>query len=93
MKVTKGMRVSTLNLDGTISRGKVIGVGMAPLYCGDPVMVQTACVVFDDFQGHVDVWADGWFTEMYAADLNPFDHVYTPECECGNMLSMCHPHA
>ena len=92
MKVTKGMKVSTLNLDGTISRGKVIGVGVDSMYA-DARREQTASVVFDDFNGHVDVWADGWFTEMYAADLNPFDHVYTPECECGNMLSMCHPEA
>lgn len=96
MKVIKGMRVSMLNLDSTISTGKVIGVGMARYWCDDPTMEQTAHVVFDDFQGHMqrpDPDAGVWFTDVYARDLNPVGHVYEPQCECGNLTYMCHPDA
>jgi hypothetical protein len=98
MKVTKGMRVSTLNLDSTVSIGKVIGVGMARYWADEPEMEQTAQVVFEDFQGH-GKWSYGegyghtWFTDMYARDLNPVDHVYPELCECGNKTYLCHPEA
>lgn len=94
MKVTKGMRVSTLNFDNTISTGKVIGVGYAKYYHDDVTMEQTAHVVFDDFQGHCHTPDEGaWFTDMYSRDLNPIGHVYHEQCACGSLLSMCHPHA
>lgn len=94
MKVTKGMRVSMLNADNTVSTGKVIGVGLARYYFDDVTMEQTAHVVFDDFQGHtMTPDTDIWWTDVYARDLNPVDHVYWEQCACGSLLSMCHPHA
>jgi len=84
MKVTKGMRVQYVNADGTISTGKVIGVGWTA--CVNGVRDALASVLFDDFNETT------WFDEMFVCDLLPLDHVFY-SCECGNPTYMCHPHA
>lgn len=85
MKVTKGMRVAYINIDGTVSRGKVIGVGWTARVDGRRDAI--ASVMFDDFN------EDTWFDEMFVFDLFPADHVFHTACECGNLTRMCHPHA
>lgn len=83
-KVSKGMRVLYVNVDGTISRGKVIGVGWSARVGGERAAL--ASVLFDDFNETT------WFDEMFVDDLLPHDHVFL-SCECGNPTSMCHPDA
>jgi hypothetical protein len=91
MSFSKGMRVTTLGSDAvTVFPGTIIGKILCHSfveYDGQRPDVWQYHVTFDS----PDPWAP--FEVMDARDLKLIGEKWLPQCECGNMWSMCHPYA